>query len=375
MVRKFKNPVFVTRPILADPKKVYQGILHIWKSKQLTNTGAQHKKLNQLLLPYFDNNAVALFNNGTIALLLLLKQLNLSGEVITTPFTFPATTHALTWNNLTPVFCDIENDTLNIDADKIEALITPKTSAILAVHVFGMPCNVEKIESIAKKYKLKVVYDAAHAFGVEINGKSIASYGDASMFSFHATKLFHTIEGGAVVSKNKQLIEKLNIEKNFGISSPEHIKSAGLNGKMNEIQAMIGIETLKLINQEIKARKKIKAVYINKLKAVEGIYFLTKPKNVKNNYQYFVIRINKKLFGLSRDEVCKKLTEFNIYPSKYFYPLTSSYPYYKNLKNSNIKNTPIAKQASSEVLALPFYDGLSTVDVENICAVLISLKK
>ncbi len=375
MATKFKKPIYVTRPILPNPKKIQQGIMEIWESKQLTNVGEKHRELSSKLSSYFGNNNISLFNNGTTALMLLLKKLNLKGEVITTPFTFPATTHSLTWNNLTPVFCDIETDTMNIDADKIEKLITPKTSAILAVHIFGTPCNVQKIESLSKKYKIKVVYDAAHAFGVEVSGKNISDYGDGSIFSFHATKLFHTVEGGAVVAKNKNLIKQLNIEKNFGIEAPEKIRSAGINGKLNELQALVGLEVLKNIKKEQKERKRIKNIYIKRLKDIDGISFYVKPKNVKENFQYFVVRINKKVFGISRDELVKKLIKYNVFPSKYFYPLVSSYPHYKNLKNSNIENLNNAKLIATEVLALPFYGDLTNADVENICDILKKLKK
>ena len=246
----FNEPIYITRPLLPNLENVNRKMSEIWESKWLTNNGVQHKKLENELKNYLNVEHLSLFNNGTLALLLGLKSLDLKGEVITTPFTFPATVQALDWNGLTPVFCDIDPETLTIDATKIESLITEKTSAILGVHVFGNPCDVEKIQTIADKYQLKVIYDGAHAFGTKIDGKPISSYGDMTMFSFHATKLFNTVEGGALAFKDEKLAEKLELLKNFGLAGPDEVVLSGLNAKMNEIQAAIGLEVLKLVDEE-----------------------------------------------------------------------------------------------------------------------------
>lgn len=371
----FKKPIYVTRPILPSIFEMTKKIEAIWDSQWLTNEGGQHKLLEKEIRKILKVPAVSLFNNGTIALIVACQSLGLKGEVITTPFTFPATTHVLSWNRLTPVFCDIDPVTMNIDADKIEALVTPRTSAILAVHVFGTPCDVEKIGKIAKKHNLKVIYDAAHAFGVEINGKGIANFGDVSMFSFHATKLFHTNEGGALAYKNKKLKRYIDLLKNFGIADEETVIMPGINGKMSELHAATGLIVLKYIKDEKIKRAMIQEEYLKQLSKMSGISFLPQTKGVKSSHQYFVIRINEKLFGKSRDFIYKELKKYNIFARKYFYPLCSQYQCYKNMPSSRKENLPVANKIVSEVLALPFYGGLRIGDIEKICAVIRSLKK
>ena len=307
MAKAFEQPIYVTRPLLPDITDVTERIKKVWDSKQLTNFGAQHDELSRQLENHLEVEHISMFSNGTMALLLGLKALKLTGEVITTPFTFPATVQALDWNNLTPVFCDIDPETFNIDADKIEALITEKTSAILGVHVFGNPCDVEKIQAIADKHNLKVIYDGAHAFGSKINGEPISSFGDMTMFSFHATKLFNTIEGGALTYNDPELGRQLDLLRNFGLANAEEVVLSGLNAKMNEVQAGVGIEVLQVVEGERRKRHTIKKAYEENLSDIDGIRILTKLEDESSSYQYFVIEIDEAVFGQSRDIVHQEL--------------------------------------------------------------------
>lgn len=370
--KPFSQPIYITRPILPDLNQYKDQLEQVWQNQWLTNNGPQHQQLEKKLRSILQVPYLSLFNNGTNALLTAIKILNLQGEVITTPFTFPATPHALSWNNLQPVFCDIDPVTMNIDADKIESLITSRTSGILAVHVFGSPCDIEKIQKIADKHKLKVIYDAAHAFGAKINGVGIGNFGDVSMFSFHATKLFHTAEGGALTVKNKILKTRIDLLKNFGIKNEERVIANGINGKMNEIQAALGLLVLKYIKKERTKRKKILEVYKKNLRGIKGIRYLDLPSYIKPSYQYFVIRIDEKEFGQSRDDVYEKFKKYNVFTRKYFYPLCSQYLHYKNLFSSKKSCLPIAHKVVEEVLSLPFYGNLSLKDVRKICNILKS---
>lgn len=370
MVDYFEEPIFVTRPLLPDLKHVNQKMTEIWASKWVTNNGKQQKDLQDKLQDYVQAKNLSLFTNGTLALLLGLKSLDLTGEVITTPFTFPATVQALDWNGLTPVFCDIERETLTIDASKIEALITEKTSAILGVHVFGNPCNVQEIQKIADKHGLKVIYDGAHAFGCEIDGKPAGSHGDMTMFSFHATKLFHTIEGGAVVFKDSGLTAKLDQLKNFGLAGGEEVMLSGLNAKMNEIQAAVGLETLKLLDVERKKRYEVKKVYEEQLANIPGIRLVTHLDGKDSSYQYFVIEIDEKAFGRSRDWLHDHLQHHNVFTRKYFYPLCSEFHWYEQLESAQPENLPEAQKTVKEVLAMPFYGELELASVAKICTII-----
>jgi dTDP-4-amino-4,6-dideoxygalactose transaminase len=372
-LKAFKEPLYITRPLLPELEEVTKKLKEIWDSKWLTNNGPQHEILEKRLLEVLNVPYLSLFNNGTIALIVACQSLQLSGEVITTPFTFPATPHVLTWNGIQPVFCDIDPVTMNIDPNKIEAMITPKTTAILAVHVFGTPCDITGIQEIADRYRLRVVYDAAHAFGVEIDSKGIGTFGNISMFSFHATKLFHTAEGGALTFNDKELKPQIDLLKNFGIKNEEEVIMPGINGKMNELQAALGLVVLDHIEDEKKKRKLLYDTYRESLKNIEGISIA--PANLQNgtnSYQYFVIRINEKLFGSSRDHVHEKFKAYNVFTRKYFYPLCSTYDCYRHLPSSDPAHLPIANRVAHEVLSLPFYGGLSTEDVKKICAILIS---
>ncbi|MBT0663399.1 DegT/DnrJ/EryC1/StrS family aminotransferase [Geobacter pelophilus] len=379
MPKKFKpfhTPIYVTRPLLPDLNNVTEKLDEIWKSQWLTNNGPQHELLEKELLGALKVPYLSLFNNGTIALIVACQSLRLSGEVITTPFTFPATPHVLTWNNIKPIFCDIDPITMNIDANRIETLITPQTTAILAVHVFGTPCDTIKIQEVADRYGLRVIYDAAHAFGVEIEGTGIGTFGDISMFSFHATKLFHTAEGGALTFNSRELKSRVDLLKNFGIKNEEEVVMPGINGKMNEIQAALGLVVLKDIDEERRKRKVLYDTYKECLKNVEGVTCLDNDKpGIKNSYQYFVVRIDERAFGRSRDTVYDEMKKYNIFTRKYFYPLCSDYPCYRYLPSSETANLQIAYKAAGEVLSLPFYGGLSENDIEKICGIIQHIQK
>ena len=366
----FKEPIYITRPLLPNIQDVYSKLNEVWESKWLTNNGPQQISLERELKYYLQAENLSLFNNGTSALLLGLKALNLTGEVITTPFTFPATVQSLDWNNLTPVFCDLDSTTLTLDAAKIESLINEKTTAILGVHTFGNPCEVELIQTIANRYNLKVVYDGAHSFGAQINGQPIGNFGDMTMFSFHATKLFHTVEGGALTFNNGSLVEKLNLLKNFGIANPEEVLLSGLNAKLNEIQSVIGLKVLKLVETERQKRHDIKRAYETYLKDIPGINVLTKLEDVSSSYQYFVIRVDEELYGKSRDWLHDKLKEYNVFTRKYFYPLCSDFQWYKHLTSARKENLPVAQKAVTQVLAMPYYGELEIESVEKICKVI-----
>ena len=371
-IKPFENPIYITRPTLPLLTDVYQKIKEIWDSKWLTNMGIQHQTLKSELMKYLNVKFLSLFCNGTIALELACHALNLTGEVITTPFTFPATINSLYRNNLSPVLCDIENNGFNIQANGIEELITSNTSAIMPVHVFGIPCEIEKIEKIAKKYNLKVIYDAAHCFNVKYKGRGIGTYGDISMFSFHATKIFHTLEGGALTFSNPKLKEKLYLLKNFGIKNEEEVILPGTNGKMNELQAAIGLLNLQLVDEEIKKRKKLFSIYSENLKDLDGIKVLDiNNKDIMYNYQYFPVLIEKELFGYSRDQVYNFLKKYNIFSRKYFYPLCVDYQFFK--LNSQI-SIPHANKIANQVLCLPIYGELKEDIVKIICNLIKNIR-
>lgn len=368
---KLDKNIFVTQPLLLPLKEFIDCLRDIWKSKWLTNMGKYHQKLEEALADYLGVKYISLFCNGTLALLTALKTLDIKGEVITTPYSFVATTHVLHWSGIKPVFCDIEPDYMNIDAQKIEALITPKTTAILPVHIYGNPCDVKAIAKIANRHRLKVIYDAAHAFGVKINNKSILNYGDLSVLSFHATKVYTTIEGGAIVCHNKKMKERIDFFKNFGIANETTVVSPGINAKMNEIQAAYGLLQLKYVDKAIEKRKRIAVLYRQSLANIKGIRFLNDIKGVRHNYAYFPIFINRKEFGRSRDEVYEEFKKHNIYTRRYYYPLISQFPTYKNLPSA--KNLSVAEQITKQVLCLPIYPALKREVVEEIARQILCL--
>jgi len=371
----FKEPVYVTRPVLPPLAEFEEQLKDIWASRWLTNNGPKHQQMEEDIRRYLNVPYISLFNNGTIALIVAINSLRITGEVITTPFTFAATPHVLTWNGITPVFCDIDECSMNIDASKIEQMITPRTTAILAVHVFGTPCAVFKIQEIADRYGLKVIYDGAHAFNSRFDGTGIGNYGDITMFSFHATKLFHTAEGGALTFKDSNLKPRIDLLKNFGIKNEEEVVLTGINGKMNEIQAALGLINLKYMEVERDKRRKISDVYYQSLNGLEGITLNKISDHVQPSYQYFVIRINKEKFGISRDEVYNRLKQYNVFARKYFYPLCSDYTCYKLLPSSHPDNLPVARRIVQEVLCLPFYGNLELSSAEKICEIIKELKK
>ena len=372
----FSERIYVTRPVFPTIEEVTAKLQDIWAAQWLTNNGPQHSMLEKELTQFLKVPYLSLFNNGTIALMVACQSLRLSGEVITTPFTFAATPHVLSWNNITPIFCDIDAETMNIDADKIESMITPHTTAILAVHVFGTPCNVEKIQEVADRYGLKVVYDAAHAFGVEIGNKGIGNFGDISMLSFHATKLYHTVEGGALVHKDKNLKQRIDLLKNFGIKNEEEIVMPGINGKLDEVRAAIGRIMLNYVADENQRRMNLHKIYNEELSNVEGLKLMPNvAENVKRNYQYYVIRIDEKIFGRTRDEVYDEFKNYNVYTRKYFHPLCSDYTCYRQLNSARAENLPVANIVGKQVLSMPMYGELSEDAVRKICAILKSFKK
>jgi dTDP-4-amino-4,6-dideoxygalactose transaminase len=359
----FKNRINVTKPVLPDFDSYCEKIKKVWENHWLTNNGPLHENLKDQLEKYLHVSHVELFSNGHLALEVALKALDIKGEVITTPFTFASTTHAITNCGLEPVFCDIEPNTFNIDVDKIEALITERTSAILAVHVFGMPCDVYAIESIAKKYNLKVIYDAAHAFGVKINGESIANFGDISMFSFHATKVFHTIEGGMLAFNDIKLSDKIKALRNFGLTSGDHVEYVGTNAKMNEFQAAMGICNLESIEDYLENRKYVYKEYVKGLTGIKHVRFLPELKNVKHNYSYFPILLGSHEI---RDNLFEKMKKYNVYTRKYFYPLCNDFDCY----HYTSETTPIAKSISDSILALPMYPDLNSEEINQICEII-----
>ncbi|MDO4922251.1 MAG: DegT/DnrJ/EryC1/StrS family aminotransferase [Phascolarctobacterium sp.] len=369
------NTILVTKSSLPNLEEYIEEIRDIWTSHWLTNMGEKHRTLQSMLQNYLQVDNVDLLTNGHMALELSIQALNLQGEIITTPFTFASTTHAIVRNGLTPVFCDINPDDFTIDVDKIEALITDKTSAILPVHVYGNVCDVDKIQDIASKYGLKVIYDAAHAFGVKYKNKGIGTFGDVSCFSFHATKVFNTIEGGAVCFGDRNKDFGLNIYrlKNFGIRGPEIVDSVGANAKMNEFCAAMGICNLKRINICFKRRKQLVDEYRKCLSNIDGMNLNKIQGDVEQNYAYFPIVIDEKQFGATRNEVLAKLAEHNIFARKYFYPLTNTFDAFHG--QFNVDKTPVALHISKRVLTLPLYEELCISDVYRISDIVLSCKK
>jgi len=374
MIKPFEKPIYVTRPFLPPLEEFSQGLGEIWESRWLTNNGPILQRFTQELCNFFETDNVCLFNNGTLALQIALQGMGISGEVITTPFTFVATTHALFWNKIRPVFVDIEPEYYTIDPDKVEAAITPWTTAILAVHVYGYPCKLNELADIARRRNLKLIYDAAHTFGMKIGGKSIAHYGDLSMFSFHATKLFHSLEGGMVIFKESMLKDIFDYLKNFGFKNEVEVVMPGTNAKMNEVQALMGIQVLKYLDEIINKREKITTIYRQRLKEIPGIRLVPAlPPDIKYNHGYFPVEIDEKEFGMTRDDLYEKLKEYNVFSRRYFYPLITDYACYRSV--SVKESLTIARRAADRILTLPIYDGLQLSDVEAICEIIISLQQ
>ncbi len=361
-----KSPIYVSKPSLPDLQDFLPYLEQIWESKILTNNGSFHKQLEKELAEYLGVPYISLFANGTLGLVTALQVLGISGEVITTPFSFVATSHSLLWNNIKPVFVDVEPEFCNLDPEKIEAAITSNTTAILPVHVYGNPCKVERIEEIAKKHSLKVIYDAAHAFGVNYEDQSVCNYGDISILSFHATKVFNTMEGGAIICHDANTKKQIDFLKNFGFASETTIMACGINSKMNEMQAALGLLQLQSHSANNEKRKAIDHFYRKNLNGIKGISFLAQPKNTVPNHAYFPIFVDEKEYGISRDMLYEKLKENGIYGRRYFYPLISEFSMYENYESANSANLLIAKEVSQMVICLPIYPDLKLAEIDYI---------
>ena len=361
--------ITVTSPLLPKLEDFIPMLQDIWDRKWLTNNGHYHKELEKALADYLGVQYISLFTNGTLPLITALQALRISGEVITTPYSFVATTHSIWWNGLKPVFVDVEEETGNIDPEKIEAAITPHTTAIMPVHVYGTPCNMKRIQEIADIYGLKVIYDAAHAFGVKENGESVLKAGDMSTLSFHATKVYNTVEGGALVCHDEATKKRIDYLKNFGFAGETTVVAPGINSKMDEIRAAYGLLNLKQVDDAIAKRKATAEKYRAALKDVPGIRFLNDIEGVHHNYAYFPIFISAE-YGISRDALYEKLKEHNIYGRRYFYPLISTFSAYKGLDSANPANLPVAHKLADQVLCLPIFAGLTDEDIDRTIKVI-----
>jgi dTDP-4-amino-4,6-dideoxygalactose transaminase len=363
------KPIFVTQPYLPPLEEFLPYLEKIWKSKQLTNGGPFHALLEKALCEYLGVKHLALFTNGTIALVTALQALRITGEVITTPYSFVATAHSLLWNGIKPVFVDIHPDTLTLDPAKIEAAITPQTTAIMAVHCYGHPCDIDGIQRIADTYGLKVIYDAAHAFAVQCHCGSLLNHGDLSVLSFHATKVFTTFEGGAIVCPDGKTKQRIDHLKNFGYVDEVTVVAPGINGKMSEFSAALGLVQLKWIDRALARRKEIDAIYRERLKGVRGIHYFSSGGEKVANHAYFPILVRPE-YPLSRDALYQKMRESHIYARRYFYPLISDFPMYRGLPSAAQSNLPVAAKAANEVICLPIYPALSNEQVESVVGIL-----
>jgi dTDP-4-amino-4,6-dideoxygalactose transaminase len=364
-----EKPIYVTQPFLPPLEEFQPYLEQIWESKWLTNSGPFHQELEKKLADYLEVEHLALFANGTLALVTALQALRITGEVITTPFSFVATAHSLLWNGIKPVFVDIHPETFNLDPEKIETAITPHTTAIVPVHVYGKPCDVKKIQKIADTYGLKVIYDAAHAFGVSYKGVSLLKHGDLSILSFHATKVFNTFEGGAIICPDAKTKKRIDDLKNFGFANEVTVVAPGINAKMNELQAAFGLLQLKHINEALNRRREIDALYREQLSSTAGICCFTLPVDTIYNYAYFPILVEKK-YRLSRDQLYEKLRQHNIYSRRYFYPLISEFPMYRDLPSAAKSNLSIAAKISEHVLCLPIYPALENESIARITSII-----
>jgi len=362
--------IYVTQPALPPLDEFTRSLEKIWESKILSNNGPFHQEFEKELADYLGVKYISVFSNGTIALVTALQALNITGEVITTPFSFVATTHSLWWNNIKPVFVDVESQFFNLDPDKVEAAITPKTTAIMPVHVYGNPCNVERFKHIADTYGLKLIYDAAHAFGVKIKNNSVLNFGDLSILSFHATKVFNTIEGGAIVCHDLKMKQRVDLLKNFGFEDETHVIEPGINGKLNEIQSAYGLLQLKYIDDNIAKRKAIHEIYKTQLADVLGITCLPDPEECHHSHSYFPILVDETIYGISRDALYEKFKKEDIFVRRYFYPLISHFPTYSALPSAAKDNLPVSEKVASQILCLPIYPKLTSEDLECILIVI-----
>lgn len=365
-----QHKITVTEPLLPDLEEFQKYLQEIWNNKWITNNGEYHNRLEKALCEYLGVPYISLFTNGTIPLITALQALDIKGEVITTPYSFVATSHALWWNGIKPVFVDIDPDTCNIDPSKIEQAITPQTTAILPVHCYGNPCNVDKIKEIADKYGLKVIYDAAHAFGVKVKGESILNAGDMSTLSFHATKVFNTLEGGALITHSEETKWKIDRLKNFGFAGETKIVAPGINGKMDEVRSAYGLLNLQQVDNSIQRRKKVAEYYRKELSSVPGISYYNDIDGVSHNYSYFPIFVNSQEYGISRDSLYLKMREQDVWGRRYFYPLITSLDPYKSLPSAESQNIPISIRISEEVICLPMHHNLTESDLDKIVSII-----
>lgn len=365
------NRITVTSPLLPDLDEFHTLLKEIWDSKWITNNGSFHRKLESALAEYLKVPYISLFTNGTLPLLTALQALRVSGEVITTPFSFVATTHSIWWNGCKPVFVDIDPSTGNIDPNKIEAAITPKTTAIMPVHVYGIPCDTKAIKYIADKYGLKVIYDAAHAFGVEVDGKSVLNEGNLSTLSFHATKVFNTVEGGAMVMHDAEMKKQIDYLKNFGFAGETEVVGPGINSKMDEIRSAYGLLNLKQVDNSIEARRHSAIKYREALRGIRGISFFDDIPGVRHNYSYFPIFIDAEQYGMTRDDLYEKLKSHNILGRRYFYPLISTFSTYRGLRSAIYSNLPNAHKMAESVICLPLHHNLETSELDRIIALIL----
>ncbi len=359
------NTITVTSPLLPDLEDFHTMLKDIWQSKWITNNGSLHRQLERELATYLKVPYISLFTNGTLPLITALQVLRITGEVITTPYSFVATTHALWWNGIKPVFVDIDPGTGNLDPEKIEAAITPKTTAIMPVHVYGKPCDTERIQQIADKYGLKVIYDAAHAFGVEVNGKSILEAGDLSTLSFHATKVYNTIEGGALVMHDAKMKQRIDYLKNFGFADEVTVVGPGINSKMDEIRSAYGLLNLRQVDASIEARHRVAIHYRKALRNVPGISFFDDMPGVRHNYSYFPIFVDAELYGTTRDELYEKMKAAKVLGRRYFYPLISEFSTYRGLESAIPQNLPNAHKMANSVICLPMHHELCEEDIQR----------
>lgn len=363
--------ITVTSPLLPSLDEFIPYLEDIWQRKWLTNNGHYHQELEKALCEYLKVPYISLFTNGTLPLITALQALRITGEVITTPYSFVATTHSLWWNGIKPVFVDIDPTTGNLDPDKIEAAITPQTTAIMPVHVYGTPCDTERIQAIADKYGLKVIYDAAHAFGVDINGKSILEAGDMSTLSFHATKVYNTIEGGALVCHDEKTKKRIDYLKNFGFAGETEVVAPGINSKMDEVRSAYGLLNLRQVDAAIANRKAVAELYREGLKKVEGITVLSDIEGIRHNYSYFPIFIDADKYGMTRDELYFKMKENGVLGRRYFYPLISTFSTYRGLPSATKENLPNAHKMADSVICLPMYHELSEEDMDRILSIIV----
>ena len=360
------NQITVTSPLLPDLDEFHEMLREVWESKWITNNGTFHKRLEAALCEYLKVPYISLFTNGTLPLITALQALRITGEVVTTPYSFVATTHALWWNGIKPVFVDIDPATGDIDPDKIESAITPKTTAIMPVHVYGKPCRTAEIKEIADKYGLKVIYDAAHAFGVEVDGRSILNEGDMSTLSFHATKVYNTIEGGALVMHDAETKKRIDYLKNFGFADEVTVVAPGINSKMDEVRSAYGLLNLKQVDKAIEARHRVAVRYRDVLKDVDGITYFEDMPGVRHNYSYFPIFIDAESYGMTRDELYFKMKSQNVLGRRYFYPLISTFSTYRGLESARPENLPNAHRMADSVLCLPMHHALNDKDVDRV---------